>query len=108
MARASLEVRGHHQRNRAARLQLRDFFAVLIAVSDADKNPPERPFGKKGIDRLPAVVIGPQGWDQELCDLVFGTERCEGCLNPMLLRLTERLDHRWSFLLTFDGPGGEP
>ena len=73
MARASLEVRGHHQRNSAARLQLRDFFAVLIAVSDADKNPPERPVGKKGIDRLPAVVIGSQGGDQELRDLVFGT-----------------------------------
>jgi hypothetical protein len=77
---------------------------VLVAVSHADKNPTERPVGKKSGNRLPAVVIGPKGWDQELCDLVCGTERCKGGINPALLCLTEGS----IFFLAFDGPGGEP
>ena len=72
MTGAGLEVGGHDHRNGAARLQLGDFFSVLVAVSDAHENPAQRPFGKKGVDRLPAVVIGTKSRNQELRHLVFG------------------------------------
>lgn len=71
MARAGLEVRGHDQRDAAARLQPCDFFAVPVSLSDADENPAERPLGKKGVNRLTTVGIGPNGGDQKLRQLVF-------------------------------------
>src|SRR5262245_765007 len=104
MTGAGLEVRGHKHRNGAARLQLGDFFAVPVAVGDADENPTERPLSQKGVDRRPAIVVGPKGGDQELRHLVFGAECSKGVIDPVLLRLTEWLDHAWSSRLAFHSP----